>query len=215
MLRIAAFAFALLFAGAASAQWYVEGNIGPSFFADSDWTDTGPGVSAAGEVTFDTGLMASGAIGMHLTSNLRVEGEVSWRQADLDEFSVTSLQGVAVGGTANADGEASALGFMLNGWYDFNTGTPWVPFVGGGVGLAEVSAEIDSVGGVATSFDESETVFAYQFGGGVAYRFTPNLALTLSYRYFATEDPEFESGAFTDEAEFSSHTVAVGGRVQF
>ena len=32
------------------------------------------------------------------------------------------------------EGDLTTKSFMLNGFYDINTGSPWTPFVGAGIG---------------------------------------------------------------------------------
>jgi len=202
----------------ASAQWYASGNIGLSSFGDADFTETGPGTAAAGEIDFDTGWGLNGAVG-YAFGNIRVEGELSRRQADLDSLRLSSVTVgnvlLASGGTSALDGSVTAWGFMVNGWYDFVTGTPWVPTIGAGLGFANLNLQVDRVGSVATSYDESDTVFAYQIAVGLGYRVNPKTIVGVNYRYFATSDPEFASGAFTDQGEFSSHNLEVGMRYRF
>lgn len=202
------------------AGWYVSGNAGGHFLMDSDLVETGPNISADGELEFDTGYGVNGAIG-YGWNNVRIEGEVSYRQADIDKITVNS---VTVGGTvfsglglvaSDVDGEVSSLGFMANGWYDFDTGTDWVPYVGVGVGTAQINAEISSIGSIPVSFDESDWVFAYQAGLGMGFNVTSSATIQLGYRYFGTTDPEFESGGVTEEAEYRSHNVEVGLRIRF
>jgi OOP family OmpA-OmpF porin len=104
---------------------------------------------------------------------------------------------------------------MANGWYDVDTGSQWVPFVGGGIGAALVNLDVQSIAGVATPFDETDTVFAYQFGAGLGYKVTPNAIVNVSYRLFGTTDPEFSDGVDTVEAEYLNHSFMVGVVVQF
>jgi opacity protein-like surface antigen len=202
----------------AKAQWYASGNLGVTWVNDSDVTETGPGVAAAGELTFDTGWSFNGAVGRHF-GNFRIEGEISRRQADADTLTLSTVTAgnvlLPVGGTSSVDGEVTTWGFMANGWYDFPTGTAWVPTVGGGIGFANVNMEVNRVGSVATSFDESDMVFAYQFGVGLGYRLNPRMIVGVNYRYFGTTDPEFEVGSFTDEGEYQTHNIEVGLRYRF
>jgi opacity protein-like surface antigen len=202
----------------AHADWYVSGNVGANQILDSDLNETGSGISANGELEFDTGYGLNGAVGYGF-NNFRLEGELSYRQADIDSLTVNS---VTVGsivvtslGTFPVDGDISSLGFMANGWYDFDTGTDWVPYIGGGVGTAKINAEIGSIAGIPVNFDESDWVFAYQAGAGIGYNISPTVTVQLGYRYFATSDPEFESAGVTDEAEFQSHNIEVGIRFRF
>lgn len=148
-------------------------------------------------VEMDAGYNLGGVIGYKWAMGLRAEGEISYRQNDID-----NVDGIAT------SGDVSSLTFMGNAWYDFNTGTPWIPYIGGGLGLASVG--VDTPG-----FDESDTVFAYQIGGGVGFEVSPGIVISADYRYLATTDPEFEVGGLKIDAEYSSHNLMVGVRGHF
>ena len=181
-------------------------------------TDTFTGGSVTGDVEFDTGYGVSGALG-HAWGPFRLEGEISYRKNDLDQIDVTSLTVAGVIftalGSADLGGDVSSLGFMANGYYDYDTGGPWVPFVGAGIGGARLNVDVTSVAGAVTIYDESDTVFAYQAGTGIGYKFTPTIMATLSYRFFGTSDPTFDDGVDKIEAEYRSHNIWAGLIVRF
>jgi opacity protein-like surface antigen len=192
-------AFAILVAGSlsvvstAQAQWYISGNVGAAMLSDADTIVTVPGVGlATGEVEFDTGFGITGAVGYSMGA-IRLEGEVSYREND-----VKGVSGVDV----------SSLGFMANAWYDFDTGSKWVPFVGGGIGVSQLNLDY-------TSADDSKTLFAYQLGAGLGYEVTPKVTVNLSYRLFGTGDPKFTFPDGTVESEYMSHNIMAGVLVKF
>lgn len=209
---------AILTAPPAHAQWYVSGNVGGTALQDADVTDTFTGGLITGEVEFDTGYGVSGALG-HAWGPFRLEGEISYRKNDLDKVNVATLSvgGVVFTalGSASLGGDISSLGFMANGFYDFDTGGPWVPFVGAGIGGARVNIDITSVAGIATVYDQSDTILAYQAAAGIGYKFTPKIMGTLSYRYFVTSDPTFNDGADEIETEYISHNLWAGLIIRF
>ena len=222
LVAIAAIAFGavttILTAPPAHAQWYVSGNVGAAILQDADVTDTFAGGSITGDVEFDSGYGVSGALG-HAWGPFRLEGEISYRKNDLDKVNVTSLTVAGVVftalGSASLGGDISSLGFMANGFYDFDTGGPWVPFVGVGIGAARVNIDITSVAGIATVYDQSDTILAYQAAAGIGYKFTPKIMGTLSYRYFVTSDPTFNDGVDQIETEYRSHNIWAGLIVRF
>lgn len=154
----------------------------------------------------DVGFGFGGVAGYKWAIGLRAEAEISYRQNGSDK-----LDGVGVGG------DASALGFMGNVWYDFDTGTPFIPYIGGGAGIARVSADIDIAG--IKLVNDTDTVFAWQVGGGVGYEITKGVVLFGDYRYFATADPTFTAepvlGGVDLDAEYSSHNFMIGVRGHF
>ena len=208
----------ILTAPPAHAQWYVSGNAGAVILQDAEVTDTFTGGSITGDIEFDTGYGVSAALG-HAWGLFRLEGELSYRENDLDQIDVTSLTVAGVIftglGSVSLGGDVSSLGFMANGYRDFDTGGPWVPFVGAGIGGARLNLDITNVAGVATIYDESDTVFAYQVGAGIGYKLTPKVMATLSYRFFGTSDPTFDDGVEEIEAEYLSHNIWAGLIVRF
>ena len=203
----------------AKAKWYVSANAGGTILSDADITDTAAIGSLTGEVDFDTGFGVSGAVG-YAYGALRFEGEISYRKNDLGDLQVNSLTlgGTTISGalgTFALDGDTTALGFMANGWYDFDTGTPWVPFVGAGVGVAEINIDIESLAGIPIIYDESDTVLAYQAGVGLGYKVTPKTTISLSYRFFGTADPEFDDGFDKIDSEYTNHSVMIGVLARF
>ncbi len=196
---------------------------GGNLLEDAD--NTGGGITITSE--FDTGFGFAGAGGYKYTNGIRVEGEIGYRQNDFDRLVVTNDggAGVALGvgslnGLSLAAKEAvSVLSFMVNGYYDFDLGSAWMPYVGGGVGLALIDAEASVLG--VTLVDDDDTVFAYQFGAGIGYvvsssRDLEEFVVTLDYRYFATADPSLTDAVGDGfDSEYSSHYLGVGMRFQY
>jgi len=200
----AALAVVAQVASAQGDSWYFAGNVGASFPNDVD--SSGPGLSVTTEL--DTGFLVSGALGRSF-GNLRADGEVFY---NINDVSTLSALGLSIG----ASGDVSTLGLMVNGYYDFATGTKWKPYLGAGIGAANVSINDLSAAGVPVA-DDDDTVFAYQFKAGVGYEFSPQVDGMLGYRFFGTDDGDFvdvDGDAFsTDGAD--AHIVEVGVRVRF
>lgn len=183
----------------ASAQWYVSGHIGPNFQSDSLFVDLTDGDALVAD--FDVGFLFGFEGGMTIAKKFRVGGEITHRGNDVDNFK----------GGANLFGaEMSSWAFMGNFWWDIPVRGKFRPYIGGGVGLANVSAEGINSSGV-TVIDDSDTVFAFQFGVGVGFEVMPKVEITAEYRYFTTSDPEFG----VVEAEYTTHSLLFGGRYRF
>ena len=113
------------------------------------------------------------------------------------------------------DGAFSMLAFMGNVDYDFDMGSPWKPYVGGGLGLAIISLDTETDTGTSLT-DDSDTVLAYQVGAGIGYEFPlaegRSVTVSLDWRYFGTQTPTFTgdvTGAEFD-VEISGHDVGIG-----
>ena len=200
----------VLFAFAASAHaqapepkfWYVAAGGGPSFFQDMTFTG-----AVVGDIHMDTGFTGNVAVGRYLDDVrvLRLELEGVYAQADINNSA-----GFQVGG------DISNGSLMVNLLYDIHTGSPWVPFVGGGIGHSWVYIDnlTDSAG--TTFIDDSTSAFAYQFKAGVAYQFNPNLAATVTYRYFGTNSLAFTAtSGVAKSGGIRSHNAEFGVRFNF
>lgn len=126
-----------------------------------------------------------------------------------------ALAANAVTGRSNIDGNFSMLAFMANVDYDFDTGSRWVPYIGGGLGVATISIDTETAQGTPLA-DDSDTVFAYQVGAGIGYEFPleegRSVTVSLDWRYFGTQDPTFKGEVTGGEFDvgISGHDVGIG-----
>ncbi len=162
----------------------------------------GAGIDSKAE--FENGLAGVGVIGYGLGTGLRIEFELGYRESDVD-----SVDGLAGSGDVNA---LSAMGNVL---YDFDLGGPITPFLGVGVGAAQVD-----FGGVAPvgggSIGDDDTVFAYQGIAGVAYDISDQFKLTLDYRYFAAPNVDVTTNTGVNiDTDYRSQSIMVGLRFSF
>ena len=129
-------------------------------------------------VTFDLGYSAGAQVG-YAFGGPRVELEYNYRNNGASTIATT-------GGTQSATGSLTSNNFMINGLYDFDTGSKWVPYVGLGVGVADVSAstiKASSMGtGLSGFLDGSSSKFAVQFIFGAEYLATDNIGVFVDWR---------------------------------
>jgi len=188
------------------SQYYVSGFFGLSLPVDSD-LETATGGNA-GKLSFNADVMLGGAVGMRFTEPFRLEAEWAYRNYDADQVKVS-------GAVSPATGQASIFSFMVNGYRDIPTKTPWTPYLGIGVGGANVSWK-DVASPVTVTIDHSDLVFAFQFLAGVGYPITPSFTVTGGYRMFATSDPKFTAAdSSVIFGEVITHNFTVGGRYSF
>ena len=94
-----------------------------------------------------------------------------------------------VAGSADLKGQWNLQTLFLNLYWDFHNQSAFTPYVGGGLGLGfikskyEVSAAIDGLGSASDSYNDMQTVFAWNVGAGLAYAITDNLSADLAYRF--------------------------------
>lgn len=201
MKKLLVIGLGLLFALGASSCWagtYFSGNVGTVWLEDSDINYSG----YTDELSFDPGYGLTAALGGDFGNGARGEIELGYRSNDFDEYSVDGYK-------SDVGGDFSTLSLMGNAYFDFPVYGVIVPFIGGGVGVANINADWDDYG------DDDDTVFAYQFMAGAGFAVSPTVKLDVQYRYFATSDPEFTDEGGHYDAEYSSHNVMLGFRTEF
>jgi opacity protein-like surface antigen len=168
-----------------------------------------------------------GAAGGYRWGPLRLEAMGSYEAHGLKSFDSPQFTYADTGGTRRTDlnahpsldGDLRIFTGFLNAVLDVKFGSAFEPFVGGGIGFANV--RMDDVMGVSNgrSFkltDGSDTVLAFQALIGFAYRFTPMIAAEAGYRFLTLNDPSFTDslgGSF--DLGIESHQVWVGMRMDF
>ncbi len=223
-------------ARAQQGNFYVGLNVPVMFIDDTDSTTSGTQAGlnpqqlmvpvpyrSKSKSEYDTGFKVAGVVGYELGGGLRVEGELFFARA---EVAKVTYKGVNAGGMAipitvdvPISGTADQFGGFASVWYDIDTGSDWIPYVGGGLGFIRVdqgdldydsnglaeavltaqaravnpnAPAVDLLPGTVPDISTADTVFAYHFGAGVGYRLTDNVILQAGYRFQAASDLEFE-----------------------
>ena len=190
---------------------YVSGNVGVSWLEDANLTSSDAGIDLDSDMEFDTGFLLGAAVGYDF-GPLRIEAELGYRHHEFDEWKNVTVNGTNFG-DFSGDGQVITLSSLVNAYVDFAPPNfPVTPYAGGGIGFATIymnDIEIEHV----DLDDDDDTVFAYQLGAGVAYAINPFLTLDIGYRYFATDDPEFDD--IDTESEYNSHNISLAVRYSF
>ncbi|EAU42853.1 probable heat resistant agglutinin 1 protein [Fulvimarina pelagi HTCC2506] len=140
---------------------------------------------------------------------------------------------------ASLSGSVQTYDLMANAYADLGTYVGFTPYVGAGVGAAQVNYE-DVDGGASCSYDgsdcdpsfadftgsykgESSWRFAYALMGGVSYDLSQSLKLDLGYRYLNIDGGDMYSfdndvvdaqkfGFSAEDDGFERHTIRAGVR---
>ncbi|MHB1399323.1 MAG: outer membrane protein [Trichloromonadaceae bacterium] len=206
--------FGLLTTIPAQAEDYIGGNI--SYTAPQDADFEYKSVPFELKSSYDNGIGFGLVFGKSYNNNLRIEGELGYRNNDLDAF-VDNDTGEILG----AAGDITALSFLFNTYYDIANPSRFTPYLGAGLGGAYVSLDARTVdpefGDIV--FSDEALAFAYQLGTGVACKLNRLLTLDLGYRYFSTAKLKFKdqdpSGDNSFETDYSAHNIALGLRLAF
>lgn len=187
-------------APASATQGYIEVSAG--MVIPQDATLREPGIKA--NISFDDGYFFAGRLGEKLHGGWQVEGELAYRDADMDRLTLKQGFGSLNGRSGSADGEINILSGMGNLIYNIPTHSRINPYIGAGIGLARVEAKF-------SDDTESDSVFAYQGIVGLRFNLDQDLDVVIDYRYFATADPDFDS----TKAEVNTSNVGIGIRFGF
>ncbi|MDR0693030.1 MAG: porin family protein [Puniceicoccales bacterium] len=129
----------------------------------------------------------------------------------------------------HVDLSAQTSTYMFNAYYDIDTGTAFKPYIGAGIGFANINMKANSseAGVYSIATDESINNFTYGFSVGVSYAVNDNLSLDLGYRYtnfgkvedtVKYWDATMPVGRMVDlesETKLSSHEILLGTRYSF
>jgi opacity protein-like surface antigen len=203
--------FALVFLAAsgagAKAQFgfpdvYVAAGAGGGILDNTDVDSIG--------TSFETepfpGYALSGALGLDF-GLLRVEGELFYNVYDLDTIKDAGIN-------LDADGSFKTLAGMGNVFLDVPLAVV-TPFVGAGIGYADVKADNFQFNGTDL-VDDSDTVMAWQLRAGIAFAVFPFTDMTIGYRYFVTDDLAMSNSlGDVDIEKLKSHILELGLRISF
>jgi|GEM_PF-1687968 len=193
-------------------SWYGALSGSVNFVTDSTLHEV-RGTGLSGTVTFDNdygvALAVGRSLGIHtsMLSNVRLELEQSHRVSNAAKFIPNT--GTAV----TLDDETTMQTTMVNGYADFDSGAPWKPYLGLGLGIGRMSVSSN-----ALNIDDTQTVFAYQGLAGMTYQPTSmrNAGIVFGYRYLGAVDPTFASSIGSDiDLEYAAHILELGARLRF
>jgi opacity protein-like surface antigen len=201
-------AAALALAGAASAQTapaakpapkatsgqYIAVSGGLIGKTDYDFSYAG-GFKAKSDVDSD----AQGAIawGMSVDSNWRTEIALGYRSQKND---TVVTQGSTTIGTT--DGKVKTLSIDINGYYDFPVAGPVKPYLGAGIGVAQVSFNDDLI-------DDKGDALTLQGMAGASFAVSPTVSLFAEGRLQYTGSIKIKTTS--PSGEQSSHLNMTGG----
>jgi len=161
-----------------------------------------------GDAFADTGLDYSNgytlgiAGGYTMTPNLALELEYAYRNAD-----------ASFKGTDSGDRKTESNAFMLNALYNMTPMGPWQPYVGGGLGVADLN--IEQIPGVDGGDFDSDYNFAYQLIGGVAYQLQSGWTLNGEVRYFGINDQDLENSELSFKSSYTTFDLLFGASYRF
>jgi len=187
------------------------------------------------ETEFDAGFVIAGEFGYRLPQGFRGGLEISFTNADVDTHTDVTLAGGPIGAldaaalagsptplgvtiadlVADGQGEIDGIYYMANAYYDFNASGTIQPYLGVGIGIADI--DVEYAPSAVPIIDDGETKFAYQFKAGATLRATERIDLFSEYVFRATDDIETENDLFpgTLDIENRQNLILAGARFNF
>ena len=197
------FSIAIFFVGtpanAQTSRLYFAGYLGLNTSNDQYFSESSS--STSGDIEMKNTLLYAGALGIRLSRQFRLEGELSYRKTDMDRITFSD------GGDFELGGELRTWLALANLYYDFDVNWKNIqPFVGIGLGFGWHNGEVYDLSGLAANVSEDSNGIAWQVGGGFKYRVNPDLAFTSAYRYIDSTDLTFKSYDW----DYGSHEFLIG-----
>lgn len=150
-----------------------------------------PDIDVAGSsLSFDPGLRFNAAGGYHFTPMISAEIETGFLFNEVEDAGDTTL---------------SQVPFLANVVFRFPNSSPFIPFIGVGVGGVAAVLTIDDI---ISEDDDTDVVFAWQVQAGVHYRINDNMSAGITYKYLGVDSPEFDiGGGIVDFDVMHNHAI--------
>ncbi|KIZ44740.1 MULTISPECIES: outer membrane beta-barrel protein [Rhodopseudomonas] len=215
--------------------WYLRGDIGMTN-QNVKFEDTNPLRSASQDKGFDVSSATLFGLGVGYQFNSWFRADVTGQYRGNAAIHGSTVVDYGVGGTSadSYSGNKQEYLILANGYVDLGTWWCVTPFVGAGVGVANVNLKgfrddgFNQYAGPsythsATYFDNvSKWNFAWAAHAGLAYKVTPNVTLELAYSYvdmgsvstagYSQFDGTRGSSSFYKIKDITSHDVKLGVR---
>lgn len=184
---------------------YFRGDIGPAITDDMGArfpSSFGLG-SATLDLDLDPGMRFSVAGGAEFGDFFALDLETGWILNEID--SITGFDDV--------DGYVSQVPFLVNATFQLRNKTGLVPFIGAGAGGSASGINLDDADSATVELDGSagDVVFAWQAFGGLKYELNDHLSVGLVYKYFWSDDGEWDVDDDSQDIRFEgarTHSIS-------
>lgn len=193
-----------------ASGWYVRGDLGYA------WGTMGGAQSPAGLPDPTENRLGNNAVG-----GIGAGIKTRWLRTDItvDYTAPLKYEGTVVT-PGDVSAKVSAITALFNGYLDLGTWYGATPYIGAGVGAAQVRvSDYASTAGPAFSASgtHSQWKLAYAAMAGIGYAIAPNILLDLGYRYVNFGNVSTAGNAFGELTlkNLAAHEVRVGFRWSF
>lgn len=198
--------------------WYLTIGAGGSWPNSPGWTGRGnvlrvnnaliPFTRTGGSLNLGGGFAGEGGVGYDF-GKFRTELTYVYNRSSLNQLNYNSaiIDGIYVpsGRSRNVSGSLNSSSVFLSGYYDIETGSRWVPYVGAGIGYTNLSTPSvgfsTTVNGQRYAFNSNSAnkgVFGWQAKLGLTY------VVNYNWDLFAEGTYQGSSGFSTDRVNYDS-----------
>ncbi len=186
------------------SAWYLRGDIGYKAYADPGASFTrlrsypviGGTVEEYSQISLGDALIAGGGFGYKFNQWFRTDVTLDYSAPADFSGRLTCIGGTCGSNYLDASAQISTWTFLANAYFDLGTWSGFTPYVGGGIGTANVALDgythNNPPGNPRNHFSsassQSQWNFAWAVTAGFAYDMTSNLLLDLNYRYVSLGD---------------------------
>jgi len=209
------------------AAWYFRGDLAAGFGSDPSVTTTGTpfdggtvglsGLNYGG--SFQPSFVGGVGVGYIWGPAIRTDLTVDFHSLMNAKFNGTTPVGTVV---SDKTSWFSTI-ILANAYWDFRTGSPFTPYLGGGVGFAvnQLSRHDDATtNGATTSVSQgtSDVQFAGAAMAGVYYDLSSFVAIDVNYRYLYVGGSEVSvsrngTGSLLSFGSLNEHQIRAGLRL--
>lgn len=201
---------------------YVEAKLGGSYTQIDSIKNSSPvAAPAPANKTSVDGLVgvAGVAAGLNFKGlGLPVRAEVEYSyHSQLSYNPNPTFVGAIIPTSLKSDVDSQTV--FANVYYDFETGTAFTPYVGGGLGMAwnhtKATGTVIATG-VTQDYKNTKDSFAWNVGAGCSYDLSANWKLNAGYRFVDLGKVTWgDSATSLASTDITSHEVLLGLRYQF
>jgi outer membrane autotransporter protein len=192
-------------AARAEDGFYMGGSVSYAVMSESDISDSAalaPGESAT--LQYNQGAAVSFDMGYRLGIG-RVEAEIGYQRNGVSQYRPAS-------GDVDATGGLTQTRALLNAYIDIPVGTSITPYIGAGVGVAQVNLDDFNIAGSGVPNSSSnDRVNVAQISIGGVSKINEHYDLDVSYRYLMSSDASFDDATLS----LSGYLLSLGLRYNF
>lgn len=184
--------------------WYLRGNVGYSLGNGEDQTYN-DGVNSFAFIRQDDSDGYSSSVGFGFVFNPQFRMD-----ATIDYHSNRDWVGVDAGAAVTDASSFQLTNYSVNAYLSLGDFNSFSPFVGAGIGVADVKWQTHTVSGVGTFSGISNQPMTYSLIAGFDYRIDHNWLLDFEYKYTYVDGGETISGiANSDDFGLSDFRIGV------